>query len=247
VAVVNETAVRRFWPGESPLGERFHYGQRTGGEAWITIVGVVSDQLRYRVGEQDLPEVYLSMLQPVRMQRDLSVVIHSAVDPTSLTSTVRSVVQRFDSDLPVSNVHTMASALARSMAQPRLATNLMGTFALLTLVLAVVGLYGVVSYSVEGRTREIGVRVALGARGTDVVRLVTSEGVGPAGAGVVIGLGGAWLATRLVDSMLYGVAPTDILTFTLLPLALLAVALLASLVPAVRATHIAPTEALREE
>lgn len=247
VAVVNETAAHTFWPGQSPLDKRYHYGRETRDGPWITIVGVVPDQLRYRVGERAIPEIYLSMLQPVRMRRDLSVVIHTSVDPASLTSAVRSAVRRFDADLPMSNVHTMASALASSMAQPRLATDLLATFALLALVLAAVGLYGVVSYSVAGRRREIGVRVALGADRGNVVRLIVRDGTVPALVGIVVGLAGAWLATRLVTSMLYDVGPTDLLTFTVLPLLLVVVALTACLLPALRATRIAPTEALQEE
>ncbi len=190
------------------------------------------------------------MLQAVdigRPQRDLTVTLRAAVDPRSLAPAVRAAVKAFDPDLPVSNLHTMDAALGTSLARPRLTTRLLAVFAVLALVLAMVGLYGVVSYSVSGRVREIGVRVALGADRPAVIGLVTREGAWPAAVGIALGLGGAWLTTDLVRSMLFGVAPGDPLTFTVLPMGLLLVALAASLVPALRATRIPPTEALREE
>lgn len=250
VGVVNETMARTFWPGERALGKRWHYGPADGEQPWITVIGVVPDQIRYRVDEEALPEVYLSMLQAVdigRPQRDLTVTLRAAVDPGSLAPAVRAAVKAFDPDLPVSNLHTMDAALGTSLARPRLTTRLLAVFAVLALALAMVGLYGVVSYSVSGRVREIGVRVALGADRPAVIGLVTREGAWPAAVGIALGLGAAWLATDLVRSMLFGVAPGDPLTFTVLPMGLLLVALAASLVPALRATRISPTEALREE
>ncbi len=148
---------------------------------------------------------------------------------------------------PSTGLQTMEDAVAGTMARPRLTTNLLGAFAALALVLAAVGLYGVISYSVAGRTREIGIRVALGARPASVVRMILAEGARPLLLGIAAGLLGAWFATRLVSAMLYDVAPRDPSTFVLLPVALLVVGGLASWLPALRATRIAPTRALREE
>jgi putative ABC transport system permease protein len=133
-----------------------------------------------------------------------------------------------------------------SFSGPRVTTNLLGVFALIALLLAAVGVYGVISYSVAGRTREIGVRVALGAKRGEITRMILAEGARPVILGVVVGLAGAWFATRLVESMLFGVTRTDPVTYSLIPIALVSVGVLASLVPALRATSIAPTEALRE-
>jgi putative ABC transport system permease protein len=153
----------------------------------------------------------------------------------------------FDTDLPLYQVSTMEDIVAASFAGPRVTTNLLGLFAVVALMLAAVGVYGVISYSVAGRTREIGVRVALGAERSEITRLILGEGVRPVVLGVVVGLAGAWFSTRLVESMLYDVEPTDPLTFSTIPIVLLVVGVVATLIPALRATRIAPTEALREE
>jgi ABC-type antimicrobial peptide transport system permease subunit len=160
---------------------------------------------------------------------------------------VREAVRAFDADLPLYRIRSMEDAVSESLAEPRLATSLLGLFAALALLLAAVGVYGVVAYSVATRTREIGVRVALGADRTRVVGMVLYEGLRPVVVGVAFGLGGAWAATGLVRSMLFGVAPNDTATFLVVPVGLLAVATLASWLPARRATRVAPTEALRQE
>lgn len=251
VGVVSESMARTYWPGESALGKQWGYPRGDEPPSWITVVGVVPDQIRAHVGEETIPQVYLPELQAERaiggVGRSLGVAVRTSVDPLSVVPSVREVVGEFDHDLPLAHVRTMRRVAAGSMARPRLVTTLLGVFALLALVLAVVGVYGVVSYSVAGRTREIGVRVALGARRGDVIRLVMGEGAAPVGLGVLVGLGGAWLATRLVQAMLYGIAPTDRLTFIALPATLLAVGVAASVLPALRAARIAPTEALRDE
>jgi putative ABC transport system permease protein len=251
VGVVSETMARVYWPGQSALGKRWGYGRDNGQVPWITVVGVARDRIVDHVGEETVPQVYVPEAQDgvaaYYIPRALQVVARTGVDPLSVTSAVRAAVKEFDPDLPLANVRAMRDVVSSSMARPRLATSLLGAFALLALVLAAVGIYGVVSYSVAGRTREIGVRVALGARRGDVMRMIVREGATPVALGVAVGLGGAWLASGLVRTMLYGVAPTDALTFTALPTALLALGIAASLLPARRATRIAPTEALREE
>jgi len=159
---------------------------------------------------------------------------------------VRTTVAAYDRNLPVYEVRTMADIVDDSLAGARIMANLLGVFAVIALVLAAVGIYGVISHSVAGRTREIGVRVALGAERAAITRMILSEGARPVILGIVIGLGGAYFATRFVEAMLFGITATDPLTFSVLPLGLLAVGLSASWIPALRATRIAPTEALRE-
>jgi ABC-type antimicrobial peptide transport system permease subunit len=181
------------------------------------------------------------------MPRSLQVAVRGGIPVAGLVSAVRATVAQLDPDLPLYQVTTMQETVEDSYAGQRVTTNLLGVFALIALVLAAVGIYGVISYSVAGRTREIGVRVALGAERASINRMILVEGSQPVVLGIAIGLVGAWFSTRLVESMLFGVEATDPLTFSLLPVALLAVGLTASWVPALRATRIAPTEALREE
>ena len=181
------------------------------------------------------------------MPRGLQIAVRSGVDVEGIVPSVRAAVRDFDRDLPLHQVAMMEDVVAESLAGPRVMANLLGVFALIALVLATVGIYGVISYSVAGRTREIGVRVALGAERSEIIRLILEEGARPLLAGIALGLAGAWASTRFVASMLFGVAPTDLLTFSLLPASLLAIGMVASWIPALRATRISPTEALREE
>jgi predicted permease len=255
VAVASESMAARYWPGESVIGKRFGYAMQdesTGTTVvpWITIVGLVPDPVTSSVDQAPYPHVYVPQAQAgvstYGVPRSLRIAVRSGIGAGSLLPGVRAAVADLDRNLPLSEVTTMESVVAESLSGPRIMANLLGTFAAIALVLAVVGIYGVISYSVAGRTREIGVRVALGAEGGTITRMILLEGSGPVVVGIVIGLGGAWLASRLVESMLFGVGPTDLATFSLLPLAVLAVGMLASLVPALRATRVAPTEALRE-
>jgi putative ABC transport system permease protein len=177
----------------------------------------------------------------------MQVAVRGATSAESVLPGIRQAMTDFDPDLPLYQVSTMDDIVAASFAGPRVMTNLLGLFAVVALMLAAVGVYGVISYSVAGRTREIGVRVALGAERSEITRLILGEGVRPVVLGVVVGLAGAWFSTRLVESMLYDVEPTDPLTFSTIPIVLLVVGVVATLIPALRATRIAPTEALREE
>ena len=159
---------------------------------------------------------------------------------------MRAAIAEFDRDLPPYRLKTMEDIVSDSFSSPRVMTNLLGVFALIVLVLAGVGIYGVISYSVAGRTREIGVRVALGTERGEITSMILREGARPVVAGVAIGLAGAWYATKLLQQMLW-VEATDLLSFTLLPVTLLGVGMLASWIPAMRATRITPMEALREQ
>ena len=251
VGVVSEEFVRVYWPGENPIGKRWGYGRDDEETPWITVVGVARDQRFTGLDEESYPFVWVPEAQAgvstFFWPRTLTLAVRTGSDPSALVPAVREAVRQFDPDLPLYRLSTMDDAVSVTLAEPRLATSLLGTFALLALLLAAVGIYGVISYSVAGRTREIGVRVALGAGRGEVMGMILREGAKPVVVGVLLGLGGAWFATRLVESMLFGVEPTDTATFVAVPLPLLAVGVVASWVPALRATRIAPTEALRQE
>lgn len=250
VAVVSETMARRYWPGESVIGKRFGYSV---GDTipWITVVGLVPDPVTGGLDSDPYPHVYVPQAQggvsTFDAPRTMQIALRTGVPPSSILPTVRTAMRDFDPDLPLYAVSTMEDIVADTFAGPRVTTALLSLFALVALMLAAVGIYGVISYAVAGRTREIGVRVALGAERGQITRLVLGEGARPVLAGVAVGLVLAWLSTRLVDAMLYQVEPTDPATFVILPVLLLLVGVIASLGPALRATRIAPTEALREE
>lgn len=251
VGVVSETMARTFWPGESPVGKRWAYPSGDSARVWITAVGVVPDQVNSRVDQEANPQIYLpahqSGISAYGFPRTYQVAVRSPLGPETVTEAVRRAVADFDADLPLYDVTTLEETVTAAYADTRLVTTLLVVFAFIALVLAAVGIYGVVSYSVAGRTREIGIRVALGARRHAVIRMIIGEGIRPVLLGLLLGLSGAWFARELVASLLFGVSENDPVTFTVLPLALLLVGAAASLVPALRATRIAPTEALREE
>lgn len=251
VAVVSEAMAERYWPGERVVGKRFGYPMADDSVPWITIVGLVPDPVTSGLDTEPYPHVYVPHahggVSTYDMPRAMQIAVRTSVDPESVVPALRAAVADFDPDIPLYQVSTMEDIVADSFAGPRITTNLLGIFAVVALVLAAVGIYGVISYSVAGRTREIGVRIALGAERGEITRLILGEGARPVLLGVVIGLVLAWFSTRLVEAMLYRVAPTDPMTFSTLPLLLLAVGAVASLAPALRATRIAPTEALREE
>ena len=249
VAVVSETMASRFWPGESALGKRFGYPQADT-VPWVTVVGLVPDPVTSTVDAEPYPHVYVPHVQggiaTYFVPRSMQVALRAGLEPAALMPAIRSTVSTFDSDLPLYSVGTMEETVSASLAGPRVTTNLLAVFASIAMILALVGIYGVISYSVAGRTREIGVRVALGAERSAITRMILVEGTRPILAGIVVGVIVATFATRLVENMLYGIEPTDPLTFSLVPLALLFVGGAASWLPAVRATRVAPTEALRE-
>ena len=250
VAVVSETMAERYWPGESVIGKRFGYEFAEDSVGWMSIIGMVPDPVTGTLDDEAYPHVYTpqsqSGISTYYVPRTLQIVLRAGAAEETVLPSVRRVVADFDPDLPLYGVTTMEQVVADSLAGPRVTTNLLGLFAAIALLLASVGIYGVISYSVAGRTREIGVRVALGAERGEITRLVLSEGARPVLVGTVVGLAVAWLASRLVEALLYGVEPTDPLTFTTLPLLLMAVGIVASLLPALRATRVSPTEALRE-
>ena len=247
VVIVSQSLARHFWPLDEAIGKRLKPGFYN--DAWCTVVGVVGDTKQYSLGEPPSPAMYLPYAQAPAafLMQDITIVLRADADPLALASAARRAVQAVDPDLPVFDVATMNQLVYRSASAPRFNSALLGVFAALALVLAAVGIYGVMSYAVAQRTHEIGVRVALGARTSDILLQVVRQGMLPAAAGIAIGTAGAWAVTRFLSSLLFGVTPTDPVTFALVTLLLAAVAVLACILPARRATKVDPVVALRYE
>ena len=247
VAVINEAMARQFWPGEEPLGKRISLRSNFG-EAepeWREIVGVIADIRHFGLAAEPRPEMYVPEAQ--QPSGSATLLLRASSDPQPLAGLVKAEIAAIDKDLPVSSIATLEENTSRSIARPRFIMLLLATFASIALLLAAVGIYGVVSYSVSQRTREIGIRMALGAERSDIIRLVIMQGMMPAGLGVVAGLVAAFGLTRLMESLLFGVSAADPLTFAGVPVILTGVALAACFVPARRATRVNPMVALRHE
>ena len=247
VAIISRSLAQRFWPHSSAIGKRLRPGFSH--DSWLRIVGVVGDVKMSGLDEESPLILYLPYEQapaPFLMQ-NLTLVACTASSPTSIIAAARRAILAVDPDLPVFDVATMEQLVYRSASQPRFAASLLGIFAVLALVLASVGIYGVISYGVALRTHEIGIRMALGARKPDVVRLVVSQGLRVTLVGVGAGVFGALGLTRFLASLLYGVKPADPLTYIVVSLLLTGVALFASYIPARRATQVDPIVALRHE
>ena len=243
VAIVNEAAARRFWPGEDPVGKRFRIGDPDGDPR--EIVAVVQDTKVRTLGEEPRPYLYLPYGQNYRSI--MSLVVRTSSDPESLLPVLRREALLLDENLPIMELKTMTQHLGIMLFLPRMGGVLLGVFGGLAVLLATIGLYGVVSYAAEQRTREVGIRVALGARPVDVLRLVTGEGMMLVGVGAAIGLALGFAAAQPLGRFLYGVKVSDPMTFLGVTLLLVGVAFLATLVPAVRAARLDPTAALRRE
>jgi putative ABC transport system permease protein len=244
VAIVNDTMARRYWPDEDALGKRFAL-KREG--PYLEVVGVVRDGKYVFLGEDPRAFFYIPFGQNYR--GDMTLFLHNSGDDAMALAGVRQVVRELDPELPLYDVKTMKTHLRDGLALlfVRLGARLATAFGLLGLVLAVVGVYGVVSYSVSQRIHEIGIRMALGASGSDVLRLVVGQGLMLTLAGVAIGLGASLMVTRVMTSLLYGVSATDPLTFGVIALVLAGVAVAASFIPARRALKVDPMVALRYE
>jgi putative ABC transport system permease protein len=240
VALVNQSLARRYWPEESPLGRRV---SPDSGKTWLTVVGVVGDVRHYGLDSEPAAELYAPFSQvPVR---EGSLLVRTSGDPHAAARIVEDEIHAIDPDQPVANVETLEEIRGESLASPRLTASLLGMFALLALVITGAGLAGVVAFSVSQRTQEIGVRMALGAERGEVLSMVLRQGMRLVLAGLVLGVAGALLATRLISGLLYGVGTTDPLTFAGVGLVLMAVAAAACLVPARRAATVDPIIALR--
>jgi putative ABC transport system permease protein len=246
IVVISETMARRFWPGENPLGKRIKVGRSTSSWPWLTVIGVVKDVRQYELIIEPKPQMYVPY-QQAEFFEPRALVIRTNFNPLSLAGTVRQTVWEIDKDQPVSDISTMEEVIADSVAQQRFSMLLLGIFAGLALVLAAVGIYGVMSYSVAQRTREIGIRMALGAQRSDVLKMTIGSGLRLVLVGAAIGLVAALVLTRVMSSLLFGVSPTDPLTFISISIVLIGVAVLASYVPALRATRVDPIFALRYE
>jgi len=238
--IVSEGFVRRFLPNENALGKRIKYGG-----SWLEIVGVVGNVKYLGLTVDTDPAFY--MPPPQRYGPRMFLAVSSPGDAAQLTAALRHDIQSIDPGVTLAQVGTMEQALALSVSQPRFNTMLLALFAGIALLLASVGIYGLIAYSVAQRTHEIGVRMALGAARGDVIRMVVRQGATLAAIGIVLGLGGAFALTRLLKTMLFGIGVTDSLTFAAAPLGMMLVVLLATFVPALRATRISPVVALRYE
>jgi len=247
VAIVSESFAKQYFPGENPIGKRFTpNGSVDPGKPPVReIVGVVADMHLISLRQAPKPQIYISH-QQFAIQ-SMSLVVRKQIDPQSLTNTLRRTVAEIDKDVPIYRTRTLADYMSSSVAQPRLNAMLVGLFALIALLLAAAGIFGVMSYSVTQRTQEIGIRLALGAQRSDVLRLVVLQGMRFVGVGVVMGLIGVFVCTRLLQSLLFGIGATDLRTMFAVTLILSAVAFLACLLPARRATLVDPVRALRAE
>jgi putative ABC transport system permease protein len=240
VAIINRAFADRFFPNTDPLGRRIGAG-----DEWLTIVGVVGNVKQSGLDAESATHVYVSYLQMPVSRTGL--LVRTASDPLSFVSAIRGQILTIDRDQPIYNVNTMSGLISESVAPRRLNLLLLGAFALVALALASVGIYGVISYSVSQRTREIGIRVALGAQRRDVLKLIIGQGMALALAGVALGIAGSIALTRIMSGLLFGVSATDPATFAAIALLLAAVALLACFLPARRAMKVDPMIALRYE
>jgi putative ABC transport system permease protein len=246
VAIVSEAVVKRFWPGQDPIGKRIKPGDAQSRSQWWTIVGVVND-MKYR-GLPENPTADPDVFVPFsERQRQFALLVRTTLDPASLAPAVRRAVREADSSSVVYGVSTMEKMIAGETARFRFTGWLMGIFAASALLLALIGIYGVMSYTVARRTQEIGIRVALGAGSGDVLRLVVGRGAALIVGGLGLGVAGALGLTRLMRGLLYGVTATDLASFAAASLLLAVVAVAACLIPAARASRIQPAIALRSE
>lgn len=245
VAIVDQTLADTYWPGEDPIGKRMRFGGPRSEAPWMEIVGVVAHVKNYGVDEESRVETYVPVMQ--NPNRFFTIVLRTPGDPASLAPALRLALREADAEAVLFNPRTMEEIASDSVAERRLAAMLLGVFSALAMLLAAVGLYGVMSYAVSRRTHEIGIRMALGAQRRDVFRLLLGQGMALTAIGLAIGLTGAWWVTRYIETQLFGVSATDPLVFLLLPLAMASVAALACYVPARRATRVDANVALRYE
>jgi len=244
VAIINRTMADRFWPSLDPIGK--HFAPNEGHPRWITVVGVVGDVLQYGLDQTaTAPEAYFPEYQS--QDSNMIALLRTAASPLGQLPALRGALRDLDSQIAIDNPRELTEVVQDSSSQQRFLALLLGLFAGLALVLAAVGIYGVIAYSVAQRTHEIGIRVALGAARGNLLGMVLGEGLRTAIGGVVVGLAGAWVLMRFLSSLLYGVRPTDLLTYASVSMLLIVVSLLACYVPARRAASIDPMVALRYE
>jgi putative ABC transport system permease protein len=254
VVIVNQFLAERYWAGENPIGKRISLNDPTKPRSWLTVVGVVKNTVQSSWASPPAEEIFLPFLQsrahveaPTAPFAYMTLVARTNGDPAEAVPAIRNAVHSLNKDVPLSEVQTMDGVVAEATAESRFYVVLLGSFATVALVLASVGIYGVMTYSISRRTREIGIRMALGAQRRDVLQLIVFRGMLPVIAGVGAGVGGAFVLTRLMASLLYGIKPSDPVTFVSVLLILGGVAVAACYLPGRRATRVNPVVALRNE
>jgi predicted permease len=241
VAIVNETFAHRFWPGQNAVGKRFNSGDKN--DPWVEVIGVVKDGKYFSLGEDPKPFIYFSLWQ--QYSSSATLIVRGAGDSITQMNAIKSEIQKLDSSLPIFGVKTMSQHMSLSLFPIRIGAAVVGSFGLLALILAAMGIYGVMAYSVNQRAKEIGIRMALGAQAGDVLKLVLGQGMMLTFIGMALGLIAAFGLSRILSTMLYGVSATDPTIFCIVIALLGATALLACYIPARRAMKIDPMEALR--
>jgi putative ABC transport system permease protein len=241
--VVNRSLALRFWPTESAVGKRLTLGE-PGEDAWMTVVGVVGD-VKQSLDSEIHPQMYAPHAQ-VGVE-EMALLVQTAMDPASLAPAIRGAVSAIDPGVPVSEVQSLTQVRSASISTERFRTLVLATFALLALALAAIGVYGVISYGVVQRSREIGIRMALGARRPEILRLVVGEGMLTVAIGIGIGVLAAAGLSRFLESLLYSVRPGDPATFVVISILIATVALAACILPARRAMRVDPAGTLRSE
>ncbi|HEY6050938.1 MAG TPA: ABC transporter permease, partial [Thermoanaerobaculia bacterium] len=245
VCLISSAFARQHFPGENPLGRRLRFGLKEGVSR--EIVGIVSDVKRDGPGVPSKPEMYVPFAQDPWWAAYVAIRVKPGRDPMALAPAIRRQVRALDPEMPVADIQPFSQAVSDAMAQPRFRTTLLGLFGATALLLAVVGIYGVISYTVGRRTREVGIRLTLGASPADVLRLILTQGIGLTAVGLAFGAAGAILLTRSLSSLLFEVSPLDVPTWTGVAATLLAAGLAACWVPARRAMRVDPVRALRHE
>jgi predicted permease len=251
VAVINQAMARTYWRGQDPLGKRLKFGRGRDGvglrasKTWITIVGVIADARTESLANASVPQIYLSLYQDT--PKELAIFLRGDLNARAIPEEVRAMVQSVNPELPVYGAQTLDDAVSASLEQRRFSMEIVAAFAITALLLAALGIYGVISYIVSERTQEIGIRLALGARRGTILQMVLRQGLGLAMAGAALGLVGSVIVSQLMAGLLYGVMPTDPLTFVGVTLVLTGVALAACYIPARRAMRVDPMIALRYE
>ena len=245
VAIINQTMARRLWPGEDPVGKRFKLGPAESQEPWLTVVGLAPDMRRQRLEREPMAQVFVPVAQDP--ERGMELLIKSAGNPLALAEAVRREVRAIEKGVFVSGISTLEQRIGISLFERRFQTSLLSAFSLVALLLAAIGTYGVVHFSVQQRVREIGIRMVLGAQKLDVLSMIVNQGLKMVLIGVSLGIVLAFATTRLMERLLYEVKPTDPLTFAGVAFLLVGIALLACWLPARRAAKIDPMEALRCE
>src|SRR5882724_3381292 len=246
VVVISEKTAQHFWPGQDPIGKRLKPGSSTSNTPWREVIGIVKDVRQNEFIAEPKMQMYFVHRQLKELAAN-SIVVRTSVEPMSLATSVRNAIWAVDKDQPVANIDTMDHIVSEAIARQRFSMLLLGIFAGLALVLAAVGIYGVMSYSVAQRRHEIGIRIALGAQRADVLRLTMKQGLKLVGLGLLIGLASAFVLTRVMASLLFGISATDPATFASICVVMVGVAALANYIPALRATKVDPIVALRSQ